>query len=438
MSKFKLNNPALSIVLSYLLTGCVYILFSDQLLELVVLPGLYTKISIFKGLLFVCLTATLLYVLISRYFNQLEKMRQSHAASEERLQMALTASHMGVWEWDLRTDQVVWSPEVYGIVGLKEFDGRFESFGRLLHPEDAGRVTETAQKALSDRDEYADEFRIIRPDNGEVRWLANLGQGRYGQDGTPLSMLGTVRDITAQKTTLAALRASEERMKLLLQSVKVGIWDWDLKSGLAYLSPEYLEIAEYHAENIVPDLDFFKSLVHPDDWENVIGSMNSHLKGETSESNVDFRIITGNGAVKWIASRGKVAGRDQNGVPLRMLGTMIDTSDRKTAEEYFRKFYTIIPDMICVASDTGYFMKLNPAWQATLGYSDQELKAVPYIEFVHPDDREMTLNMASSRASGIAVERFVNRYRSKDGSYRWLEWTTAPKEDDGLLLRIGP
>jgi PAS domain S-box-containing protein len=131
---------------------------------------------------------------------------------KERLRMALKASHMGVWEWDLRTDRVDWSPEVYDIVGLKDFDGMFASFGRLLHPDDSSRVVATLQQAITNRTEYADEFRIIHPLSGEIRWLANLGQARFATDGTPVIMLGTVRDITARKNAEEATRRYANRL----------------------------------------------------------------------------------------------------------------------------------------------------------------------------------------------------------------------------------
>lgn len=90
------------------------------------------------------------------------------------------------------------------------------------------------------------------------------------------------------------------------------------------------------------------------------------------------------------------------------------------------QFFSISLDMLCVANTEGYFVRLNPAFENILGYTTQELMAKPFVEFVHPDDREATLKaMATSGLQGI-VHELTNRYRCKDGSYRWLEWRAVP------------
>lgn len=83
-------------------------------------------------------------------------------------------------------------------------------------------------------------------------------------------------------------------------------------------------------------------------------------------------------------------------------------------------------EMFCTATmDTGYFVRLSGSWTATLGYSEEELRAVPYMSFVHPDDREATLAIASKLSQGQQLVSFVNRYRKKDGSLCYLEWSAS-------------
>jgi len=94
-------------------------------------------------------------------------------------------------------------------------------------------------------------------------------------------------------------------------------------------------------------------------------------------------------------------------------------------------------DLKCTANFDGYFTRLNPAWQTTLGYSPEELMAEPFLAFVHPDDREATIVEAERQTNaGQVVLRFENRYRHKDGSYRWLEWTSRPDADAGELIAM--
>jgi PAS domain S-box-containing protein len=90
------------------------------------------------------------------------------------------------------------------------------------------------------------------------------------------------------------------------------------------------------------------------------------------------------------------------------------------------RFFEVSIDMLCVLGFNGYFRRVNPAWQRTLGFTREELTSRPFIDFVHPDDRERTLEQnARVRAGGQALA-FENRYRCRDGSYRWLRWNAAP------------
>ena len=100
--------------------------------------------------------------------------------------------------------------------------------------------------------------------------------------------------------------------------------------------------------------------------------------------------------------------------------------ERKRAEEELDRFFTLSLDMLVVADFDGYFKRVNPAWTRVLGYTTEEMLAQPYMEFVHPDDRNPTSQAADTLNVGGEVIKFENRYRAKDGSYRWLEWCCVP------------
>lgn len=105
----------------------------------------------------------------------------------------------------------------------------------------------------------------------------------------------------------------------------------------------------------------------------------------------------------------------------------------KRLEEEYHRFFTLSPDLLCIAGRDGFFKRLNPAWTRTLGYPVEELLAEPWLHFVHPDDRDATIQAAQTLAAGESLLAFQNRYRCKDGSYRWLSWTATPSRDQGLI-----
>jgi len=120
---------------------------------------------------------------------------------------------------------------------------------------------------------------------------------------------------------------------------------------------------------------------------------------------------------------------------LRMIvGTYRDLTERNRAADETRRaaeqldhFFDISTDLLCIAGTDGYFKRLNPAWERTFGYTVDELCARPYLEFIHPDDVSRTAAEAAEQASaGKVTVAFDNRYRCRDGSYRWLNWNATP------------
>jgi PAS domain S-box-containing protein len=103
-----------------------------------------------------------------------------------------------------------------------------------------------------------------------------------------------------------------------------------------------------------------------------------------------------------------------------------ELAECKRSEGVLDRFFNTSLDMLCIADFQGYFKRLNPAWEQTLGYTLDEMRAHPYLHFVHPDDQEVTLAEVQRIYGGMETVSFENRYRCKDGSYRWLLWTAIP------------
>jgi PAS domain S-box-containing protein len=103
------------------------------------------------------------------------------------------------------------------------------------------------------------------------------------------------------------------------------------------------------------------------------------------------------------------------------------------AEDEIDRFFRISLDLICTAGFDGFFKRLNPAWESALGWSLGELLSTPYIEFVYPEDRVATLAEAQKLSTGRMTVTFENRYRCKDGSYKWLQWNVVPVPEQELV-----
>jgi PAS domain S-box-containing protein len=121
---------------------------------------------------------------------------------------------------------------------------------------------------------------------------------------------------------------------------------------------------------------------------------------------------------------------------------MSDPSDSQSQDQplppnpYMERFFEITLDMLCVAGMDGYFKIINPAFEHNLGYSLEELKERPFLDFVHPEDRPATLKEMEKLGQGEVTLSFENRYRCKNGTYKWFAWTSYPDLKEGLLYAV--
>jgi len=143
--------------------------------------------------------------------------------------------------------------------------------------------------------------------------------------------------ITKRKLAELQLRQSEERLQLALEAGNDGLWDWNIGCNHIYLSPYYYVMTEFKPEEVTTDFNFFKSIVHPDDWPQVLKCIEACLQNQTQFCHIEYRMITAIGEIKWILGKGKVVEYDDTGKPLRMLGTITDITARKATETAMQK-----------------------------------------------------------------------------------------------------
>lgn len=106
------------------------------------------------------------------------------------------------------------------------------------------------------------------------------------------------------------------------------------------------------------------------------------------------------------------------------------------ADPEYEQFFALSVDLLCIAGVDGYFKRINPAFNQTLGYTTEEILSRPFVEFVHPEDVSQTHAEMEGLGAGISSVHFENRYRCKDGSWKWLSWNTGPFNEKGLLYAV--
>jgi len=136
-------------------------------------------------------------------------------------------------------------------------------------------------------------------------------------------------------------------------------------------------------------------------------------------------------------ARAKVEREDELGLLARTFNQMAEELEEQMTLLYeFEKYFEVSLDMLCIAGTDGYFKRVNPAFERTLGWSEEELLSRPFVDFVHPDDVESTLREIESLSEGIPTVSFENRYRCADGSYKRLLWTSYPDAKTGRIYAI--
>ena len=113
-----------------------------------------------------------------------------------------------------------------------------------------------------------------------------------------------------------------------------------------------------------------------------------------------------------------------------------DLTRRQHAEQGLARMFALSPDPMITADRSGRFTDVNPAWERLLGWSVAEMRARPFLDFIHPDDRQATADQFAAQQGGQDAAGFTNRYQARDGTYHWLEWNATPFEVDGLIHAV--
>lgn len=216
--------------------------------------------------------------------------------------------------------------------------------------------------------------------SGDVQG-SELSLARIGLRATPVSIrvaplpdaLGwqvILMDITERKLIEERLRASEERLALALESVGDGVWDWNVQTGELVLSKRFGQLYGFAEDEYGRHIEHLMSRIHPDDKQRVMEALQSYLGGQSASFSIEHRSYCKGGGWKWVLSRGAAVSRSADGRVLRMIGTHVDITGKKQAEESLRiasQFQQAVFDALSahllVLDRNGKVIQTNAAWR---------------------------------------------------------------------------
>ncbi|NJD89472.1 MAG: PAS domain S-box protein [Betaproteobacteria bacterium] len=359
--------------------------------------------------------------------------------SEARYERAVNGANDGIWEWNPVTGEGFFSARWKGLLGFGEEelpDDPSSFFGRL-HPGDRPAVDEAIRLHFDEGHPYRVRFRLQCKD-GQYRWFESRGQVYRDAGGKPALMSGSLSDVTEGLAAQRLLEESEERLRLALSAAEQGIYDLDVKTGEALVSPEYARMLGHDPATFRETNAAWIDRLHPDDREPVAAAYRDYIAGRVPEYRVEFRQRTRDGGWKWILSLGRVVERDPDGSPRRMLGTHTDIDSRKLAEEglrrseaRYRDLFESNPHPMWVYDlETLAFLAVNDAAVAHYGYSREEFLAMTIRDIRPPGDVARLLGAIPAPGAGLD-EAGLWQHRLRDGSTILVEITSHTTSFDG-------
>ncbi|MEC4803034.1 MAG: PAS domain-containing protein [Jaaginema sp. PMC 1079.18] len=272
-------------------------------------------------------------LLLIRDITERKSMEKALEDSENRAALAFRGNNDGIWDWNVQTDEVFFSPRWKEMLGYRdsELPNHLSTWSDRVHPDDL----ELAVKAIQDHFDqktpfYCTEHRL-RCKDGSYKWILDRGRATWDDNGKVIRMVGSHTDISDRKAAEAALQESEERWQLALKGANDGIWDWNLASDTLFFSTHLLEMLGYADGEWGDRFESWRDRIHPEDLERVLRTLNRHFDQETPFFVLEYRLRCKNGSYKWILDRGRATWNDQGEVT-RMVGSHTDISDRKRAE----------------------------------------------------------------------------------------------------------
>ncbi len=366
------------------------------------------------------------------------------AETERRLELALAASRMGVWEWDLATNQVAWSRECLTIVGVSDFSGTLDGFLRYVHPDDVSPLMAAAEAAAAGHAELHHEFRIIRPD-GTTCWLANVGRASYDADHRAVKLIGTVRDITRERAERSASQQAAT-FRQFADRLPYCVWTSGPDGVADFINQHALE---YHGLRLEELRGRLGERVHPDDKAAFHGERTRGLTEQTLWG-LRARFERHDGVYRWFEVQATPV-RDAEGRLIQWIGTLKDVDAEMQLSGQIRQerrrleaITATTPGVICsfrMAPDGRMSMPYaSPGLIDLYGLRPEEVQedASPIFSRTHPADRPFLEASIVASARSMTPWQDEWRYNHPTRGEIWIEGHSAPlAEPDGGIIWHG-
>jgi two-component system sensor histidine kinase/response regulator len=368
---------------------------------------------------------------VARDISDRKRIEDALRQSEERFQLALSGSALGLWDWNISTRKIYFSPPWKTMLGyeVEEIENSYHSLERLIHPEDLPRLLAAINAHFEGRSPlYEEEFRMLSK-QGEWKWILSRGKlMERDESGNPVRMTGTHKDISDRKAIEIALQQSQARLQNLAANVPGMLYEFlrysDGSFGFAYVSSGCRDIIELEPEQIVENSAPVFEQVHPDDEQSLYDSLEA--SSQTLEAWAwEGRIITPSGKLKWIQGAARPEHCDNGEILWH--GLTIDVSDRvlvqeslRESEERFRSMADSTAVLLWMSGTEGHYTFFNKTWLEFTGRTLEEELSIGWMDKVYPDDRQRCMETylpAFETRENFEIEYRLLRF---DGEYRWI------------------
>ncbi|WP_295537761.1 PAS domain S-box protein [uncultured Pseudacidovorax sp.] len=360
---------------------------------------------------------------------------------EEQWRLAQAAGGVGVFVLDIPADTITASPGFYRAFGLPAHAGPMPSslLESLKAPGESTAMS--SRRSRNDGSAPLDvEYRIRRADDGQLRWIWRRAEIVRDSTGTPLLMRGVVQDVTVRHHAQATLRESEERFRALAQAVPNQVWTAGADGALDWVNQQVLDYTGQRPDALLGHR--WLAVLHPEDRAGMRAAWLQSAETLLAYS-TEMRLRRHDGSWRWQLVRAQPVQASDGS--MRWIGTTTDIEHQKaaqaqlqalnsslvqTVEERTRdrdRLWQLSTDVMVIADlKSGRILHVNPAWQAVLGWTEQELLGTSLMDYGHPDELAQSQRELERLGTGLPTTRYESRLRHRDGSYRTLSWTAVP------------